>query len=258
MKDIPLPFELPSPDPTPSRPSTPPPRVSADDRQPSTPVQHTDLPLPLCGNGGSSRRAVHAAEAATLRELLNDLDRLLTVPAAPPLDDVDWRTVQRWAEEAAKGLVSRREGLKLVRQVERVLADKSHTAMLIRHANERIAQRLALAEERAAGTHWKRRDAGRRAKQPIHVDVDPAAWRQAKAVATRKGMTIGHFVGALVREAAAGGFPEVDTRGSAARLFARIDVDGATWNEFRARCNERDVSAARGVGLVVEAESARA
>ena len=71
--------------------------------------------------------------------------------------------------------------------------------MLIRHANERIAQRLALAEERAAGTHWKRRDAGRRAKQPIHVDVDPAAWRRAKATASKKGMTIGHHVGTLVR-----------------------------------------------------------
>ena len=101
MKDIPLPFELPPPDPTPTRPRASS-RVSADDDQPPTPRQHTDLPLPLCGNGGSSRRAVHAAEAATLRELLDHLDRLLSVPAAPPLDDVDWRTVQRWAEEPRK------------------------------------------------------------------------------------------------------------------------------------------------------------
>ena len=255
MKDIPHPFELPPLAYTPSRPSTHPPRVPADE-QPPTPRQHTDLPLPLCGNGGSSRRAVHAAEAATLRELLNHLDRLLTVPAAPPLDDVDWRTVQRWAEDASKGLVSRREGLKLVRQVERVLADESHTAMLIRHANERVSQRLTLAEERAAGTHWKRRDAGRRAKQPIHVDVDPAAWRRAKATAAKKGMTIGRYVGTLVRAAADRGLPEVDAYASTVRLFARVDIDKPTWDAFRARCHDREVTAARGVGLVVDAAAA--
>ena len=251
MRDIPLPFELPPPDPTPARPTRPT-RVPADE-QPPTPRQHTDLPLPLSGNGGSSRRAVHAAEAATLRELLNHLDRLLTVPAAPPLHDVDWRTVHRWAEEAAEGLVSRREGQMLVHQVERVLANRSHTAMLIRHANERIAQRLALAEERAAGTHWKRRDSGRRAKQPIHVDVDPVAWRQAKAMASKKGMTIGHYVGNLVRSAADRGVPEVDAYATTAHVFARVDVDKSTWAAFRARCHGSGVSAARGVGVVVEA-----
>jgi hypothetical protein len=61
---------------------------------------------------------VPAAEAATLRQLLDQLDQLIKVPAAPPLDDVDWRTVRRWAEEAAEGLASRREGLRLVRRVE--------------------------------------------------------------------------------------------------------------------------------------------
>lgn len=253
MNDVPLPFALPPPDTTPAKPVR---HLRAPaDRRPPTPEQHTDLPLPLCGNGGSSRRAVHAAEAATLRELLNHLDRLLTVPAAPPLDDVDWRTVQRWAEEAGRGLVSRSEGLKLVRQVERVLANESHTAMLVRHANERIAQRLALAEERAAGTHWKRRDAGRRAKQPIHVDVDPAAWRRAKATAAKNGMTIGHYVGTLVRTAADRGLPEFDAYASTVRLFARLTVDKPVWDSFRACCNVRGVTIARGVGLVVESVS---
>lgn len=250
MNDVPLPFALPPPDTTPAKPVRHL-RVPADHRPP-TPEQHTDLPLPLCGNGGSSRRAVHAAEAATLRELLDHLDRLLSVPAAPPLDDVDWRTVQRWAEEAANGLVSRREGLKLVRQVERVLADESHTAMLVRHANERIAQRLALVEERAAGTHWKRRDAGRRAKQPTHVEVDPAAWRRAKAAAARKGMTVGHYVGNLVCAAVEHDPAAVDAYASTVRLFARVDVDKTTWQEFRATCHARGVPVARGVGLLVE------
>ena len=251
MQDVPLPFELPPSGRAPSRPSRPP-RIRAD-HQPSAPRQHTDLPLPPCGNGGSVRRSVHAAEAVTLRQLLDRLDRLLVVPVAPSLDDADWRAVRRWAEEAAEGLVSRRAGLKLVRQVERVLAEQSRTALQITCANERITQRLALADERAAGTHWKRRDAGRRAKQPIHVDVDPAAWRRAKATAAKKGMTIGHYVGSLVRSGERGEVPEVDACVTTSRLFARVDVDKETWNRFKARCHERGVSAARGVGLVIEA-----
>ncbi len=230
------------------------------DLAPAPPAENhddvTDLPLPLCGNSGSSRRAVQAAEAATLRQLLDHLDRLTAVPAGPSLADTDWRAVKRWAEEAAEGLASRREGLKLVRQVESVLADESHTAMRIICANERIAQRLALAEERAAGTHWKRRDAGRRAKQPTHVDVDPAAWQRAKAVATKQGMTIGHYVGILVRSAVERGLPDVDAYSSTAHLFARIDIDKATCQAFRAACSDGHVSAARGIGLAVEGADA--
>ncbi len=212
----------------------------------------TDLPLPLCGNSGSVRRSVHAAEATTLEQLLDRLDRLLAVPAAPPLAETDWRVVRRWAEEAATGVAIRSEGLKLVRQVERVLADESRTAIQIACAQERIEQRLALANEHAAGTHWKRRDEGRRAKQPTHVDVDPAAWRRTKAAAARKGMTIGYYVGTLVREAADCGLAEVDAYATTTHLFARVDVDKPTWEAFKSRCYERGVTTARGVGLLAE------
>jgi hypothetical protein len=251
MQDVPLPFELPPSDSTPSSPSTSPTRVPADE-QPPTPGQHTDLPLPLGGNGGSSRRAPDAAEARTLGQLLDHLDRLMKVPAAPPLDDVDWRAVRRWLEEAAEALAIRRQGLKLIRDAERVLAEEWRTARQIANAKERIEQRKALAEERVAGTHWKRRDAGRRAKQPTHVDVDPAAWRQAKALASKKGMTIGHFVGTLVKRAAERGIPEVEAYATTAHLFARVDVDKSTWDAFCARCHEGGVTVARGVGRVVE------
>jgi hypothetical protein len=248
MQDVPLPFELPPPDPTPSRVA----RVPVDETPP-TPRQQTDLPLPLSGNSGSSRRLADAAEARTLAELLDLLDRLIKIPAAPPLDDVDWRTVRRWLEEAADGLTIRREGLKLIRDAERVLAEEWRTARQIANAKERIEQRKALAEERVAGTHWKRRDAGRRAKQPTHVDVDPAAWRRAKALATKNGMTIGHYVGLLVQDAVEHGLAEVDANATTAHLFARVDVDKATWDEFRALCQERGVNVARGVGVVVSA-----
>lgn len=250
MNNIPLSFELPRP--TPAKPAHHS-RASSADHQPSTPGQHTDLPLPLCGNGGSSRRAADTAEVATLEELLERLERMLAVPMAPPLASSDHREVRRWAEQAAAGMVSRREGLKLVRQIERVLADECRTFRQIVCARERIEQRRALAAERVAGTHWQRRDSGRRAKQPTHVDVDPTAWRRAKAAAARKGMTIGHYVGALVRSAAERDFPAVGAYASTTHLFARIDVDRPTWEAYKARCYDRGVSAARGVGLVVEA-----
>jgi hypothetical protein len=245
MQDVPRPFELRPPDPAPSRPSHPT-RVPVD-HEAATQDHHTDLPLPPCGNGGSARRSVHAAEAVTLEQLLDHLDRLLSVPAAPSLAEADRRAVRLWAEEAAAGVVSRTEGLKLVRQVERVLADESRTAIQVSYAKERIEQRLSLAKERAAGTHWRRRDSGRRAKQPTHVDVELAAWRRAKAAATRKGMTVGHYVGILVRSAAEHDLPEVDPYASTSRLFARVDVDKPTWDAFKARCHDQGVSAARGV-----------
>lgn len=176
--------------------------------------------------------------------------------AAPSLHGVDHRAVEQWAERAAAGLVSRREALKLVREVERLLAEERRTARQVAHAQERIEQRLKLAKERAAGTHWKRRDSGRRAKQPTHVDVDPAAWRRAKAIAAKKGTTIGHYVGTLVRSATEHDLPPVDSYASTAHLFARVDVDKPTWDAFKAHCHDQGVPAARGVGLVVEAAAA--
>lgn len=250
MLDVPLPFELPPPDATPSVASRPP-RVPCDDPT-ATPEQHTDLPLPLSGNGGSSRRTADAAEAATLELLLARLDRLLAVPAAPPLAEADYRQVRSWAERAAATLASRSEGLKLVRQVERVLAEECRTARQIGCAQERIEQRRALAQERAAGTHWQRRDGGRRANQPTHVDVDPAAWRGAKAAAAKKGMTIGYYVGVLVRSAVEHDLPVSDACATISHLFARIDVDKPTWLAFRAQCHALGVPVARGVGLLVE------
>jgi hypothetical protein len=195
---------------------------------------------------------VHAFEAATLRELLDHLDRLNKLPAAPPLHETDRRVVERWAEEAAAGIASRRTGIKLVQQVESVLSNEVTSGLRIEYAKERIAAKLVVAEEREAGTYWKRRDASRRAKQPTHVDVDPAAWRRARALASKKGMTIGHFVGTLVKRAAERGVPEVDAYATTGHVFARVDVDKPTWDAFRGCCQDRGVTIARGVGLVVE------
>lgn len=256
MNNIPLPFDLPPPDATPTKP-TPLSRVPADD-QTATPGQHTDLPLSLRGNGGSSRRAADDAEAATLEQLFEKLDRLLSIPAAPSLNDADHRAVERWSERAAAGLASRGEALKLVREVERLIADERRNARQVAYAEERIVQKLELARERAAGTHWKRRDSGRRAKQPTHVEVDPAAWRRARAEAARHGLGIGEFVGRLVaQEVLAPERGPISPLGQIlesgrARIFARLAVERAPWEMFVARSAQARLTVARHVGLVVE------
>ena len=249
MKDIPLPFKLPPP--TPAKPARPQ-RVPAD-RDSPTPEQHTDLPLSLRGNGGSGRRAGDQAEVARLEQLMEKLDRALSTPSAPSLHDVGHRAVERWAEQAAAGLVSRRAALKLVREVERLLADERRTARQLGHAEERIAQRIAVARERATGTHWKRRDSGRRAQQPTHVEVDPAAWRWGRTAAARQGVGIGELVGRLVISSEVGSFESVDEPGpSTVRLFARLAVPRARWTTFVCNSHDLGLTASRAVGILVE------
>jgi hypothetical protein len=133
-----------------------------------------------------------------------------------------------------------------------VLGDEITSRRQIEYARERVERKLAAAEDRHAGTYWKRRDASRRAKQPTHVDVDPAAWRGAKILASKKGMMIGYFVGTLVKRAADRGIPHVDAYATTAHVFARVDVDKPTWGAFGGQCQAQGVTIARAVGMVVE------
>ena len=86
---------------------------------------------------------------------------MLAVPNAPPLANSDYSDVRRWAEQAAGGLASRREGLKLVRQIERVLAEEHRTARQISCTEERIERRRLDRERRGVLRAQRRRRAGR-------------------------------------------------------------------------------------------------
>jgi hypothetical protein len=85
-----------------------------------------------------------------------------------PLHDADHRAVEPWAAAAAAGLASRRDALKLVREIERLLAEERPTARQVGHAQERIEQKLELANE-------------------------PVAWRRARALAAQQGIGVGQF-----------------------------------------------------------------
>jgi hypothetical protein len=209
------------------------------------------LPLSLRGNGGNGSSA-DASDLATIDGLLDRLDRLLRVPSAPPLADVAPRAVLQWAEEAAAALVTRREGLELVRLVESKLAEASATARSIDSAQERLEAKRHIVEERAAGTYWRRRDAGRRAQRPTQLLVDPEAWSDMKDVAARSGRTVGESVGALVTRCVADRSLELCEIAGGRATFARLVVDDDTWTRFAALCRSKGIPIRRAVGVLVE------
>ena len=224
------------------------------------------------------RQAAVATTTATpvvqaLRAAGIGLDRIVDIVTgaaeAPPLNTIDPGQVFRWADRVAKQMVDPRRA----RRLRRVVADlldaqfrldyhaAEHTRSLQRHAG--------IAAARRAGTYWRDRDARRTATRPIHVAVDPEAWQRMKLDALRRGSTLGEAVGDLVRvEVGAGGqtlgqvFGEVSpgrldrqgqpASGRRARVFARVVVEDDVWTEFKILADERRLTVARAVGLLVE------
>lgn len=191
------------------------------------------------------------------------LDRLLLVPVAPPLHDVDPQVVLRWAEAASEALLYRRERRWLVRQVLRVLEEEWATSQEIERLYDQIAAREEEQRQREEGAYWERRESGRRAQRPIRVDVDPEAWARAKGAARREGLGIGEYVGRLIAAETArrpdhtsafrGAQPGRRRGPERERFFARVAVGRDTWAEFVARSHDARITVARYVGLVVEA-----
>lgn len=216
------------------------------------PLEHcTDLPLPLSGNGGNSAPDVDTA--ARLEELVVRLDETLRVPAAPPLHELHLGTVRAWMEEAAEGLRWRRDRTAMIREADRLLHEVFRTRQTIEVLREQLTSKAAQQREKEAGTYWRRRDGGRRAQQPMHVEVDPAAWRRAKALAARQGVGIGEYVGRLIlAELRAPSRRRVPAPEATTHLFARIAIEKDEWRRFVASARELDVTVQRRVGLIVE------
>lgn len=218
------------------------------------PLEHcTDLPLSPGGNSGNSGRPDAGAAAIRLTDLLARLDEALLVPLAPPLHDADYGAVHAWVEQAADGLRWRRERTELIREVGKILHDEFRTGRTIELLRETIANRAEQHREMQDGTYWQRRDGGRRAQQPTHVEVDPAAWQRAKVVATRQGVGIGEYVGRLIiAELRAPSRRRVPAPDQTTRLFARLAVDKDDWRAFAADTREAGLTLQRRIGLLVE------
>jgi len=102
----------------------------------------------------------------------------------------------------------------------------------------------------------------RRPNRPVHVEVDPEAWDTVKRDAMLRQVFVGRAVAALVSSSVDDGIPAAGraaTRagqtGRRARRFARLFLDDDTWARLRARALDADVTSARAIGLVVEAEA---
>lgn len=221
--------------------------------------QCTDLPCPLCGNGGNPV----GGSLATLDEVRQLLDLADRVVPAPPLAE-DPESVRRWIDAATAALVSRREAIRLARGVERILDEHWETTMWIDRQREVLARREAQHQAKADGRYWKEREAGRRAQQPTHVEVDAAAWKLLKAKAAAQGRTVGTLVGHLIvkeiygcgdgqnRSSLRGRRAEEEPQGGQAKLFARLEISKERWQQFRSIAALRGINVARYVGLIVE------
>lgn len=162
--------------------------------------------------------------------------------------------MRAWVDEAAEGLRWRRDRTELIRAVDKLLHDDFRTARTAELLREQIDAQIEREREMAAGTYWQRRDGRRRAQQPTHVDVDPAAWQRAKALATNQGVGIGEYVGRLVAaEVRAPSRRYVPPSPQTQRLFARLAVEKDVWRTFVASAHELGLSVSRRVGLLAEA-----
>ncbi|MDP8975469.1 MAG: hypothetical protein M3N28_03720 [Actinomycetota bacterium] len=189
-------------------------------------------------------------------------DRL--VPA-PPLSDVDPAAVRKWVTDATAGLISLREAIRLAGAVERILDEHCQTSMWLDRQRELLRQREAQRQAKTDGRYWRERDAGRRAQQPTHVEVDPDAWNALKAKSTAQNRRVGTLVGYLVSREVdrcegkeqlsplPPGRPGEEPQGRRAKRFARLEVSKARWQQFRALATQRHITVARYVGILVEA-----
>lgn len=223
-------------------------------RSDAQPPKHcTDLPLPPCGNSGSRHPKASDRTEPVAEQLLAALDEALVVPVAPPLHEMDWRVVESWVEEAARGILFRRDRMRLVRQAMRAVHEERRTARQIGYLREQVEQQEARRRARAAPDYWARRERGRRAQQPAHVDVETDAWRRAKALAARQGVGIGEYVGRLVvAELRAPSRRIVEAPTETTRLFVRLAVEKDQWREFVASARDAGLTVSRRLGLLVE------
>ncbi|MBA3652629.1 MAG: hypothetical protein H0W70_00385 [Actinobacteria bacterium] len=189
-------------------------------------------------------------------ELMIALDEALLIPDGPPLHELDPQAVLDWAQAAARGLTFRRDRVRLVRQLLRVLDDEWRSAYAADLLRLQIETRERDRLDRVQGTFWRRRDNFRAAQQPTHVVVDIEAWRRAKAAALCRNTTVGVIVGEVV--AAEVVRPRMRDRPAAVgnseiRLFARLAVEKETWVVLRSLAAGNRMAVERFVGTLVEA-----
>ncbi len=177
----------------------------------------TDLPVPLCGTGGS---------------------------------------INETAMPCERGLVSRREQRLLATAIHRALSAEFHSRRhieSIRRSMERAAIREA---DKDAGLYWASREAARTAQRTARIAVDPVAWEKFKRRAERQGTTVGELLERLAPPTDATAHDAIATPkpidGGRRVLFVRIAIDDDAWLELRHLARAAGCTIARYLGLIVE------
>lgn len=206
------------------------------------------------GNVGSCQ----SCSPADPTELLREAAALLQ-PRPRPRPANDDLEALRAAREETRQRIDEAWGLALAAAD---LADAEWDERVLRRRVQRqlgaLQRRARIEEQRAAGGMYAREV--RTPNRPTHVEVEPEAWSVVKQRAFERGLLVGTAVAELVERTAEHGFTgqrNPQQPRSATHRFARLFVDDETWRAFRARAVEAEVTVARLVGLVVEAEGHR-
>ncbi|MGD9753796.1 MAG: hypothetical protein AB7W59_22595 [Acidimicrobiia bacterium] len=205
----------------------------------------TDLPVPLRGTGGSINGPCERCPFILL-------DAALAAVPVPPLNDVTWGAAYRWLAQVEAGLTLRRERRMLASAVERALSEEYRSRRHIESIRRSMERRSLYQTERAAGTHWQRRDAGRASKRPARVEVDPDAWERFKAKAAAAGTTAGERLGHLATEPSGTRSAAKPTTAARRTLFLRIAIEDDAWQHFAQSGDDEGTTAARRLGQLVE------
>lgn len=228
----------------------------------------TDLPLPLCGNGGNHVPTAPTSELAEAEEVLALLDEAQETLPRPPLDVLRAAAVKEWVELVNTRLLFREDRRRLAREAMRVLEDDLRADLAAERLRRQAEHQEVVRRAKEAGNYWADRDRRRKAQQPTHVEVDLAAWMALKAQALGRGRSLGESVGYLVHAEVVrcrgrplprlSGDQRAPSRaGRRAKLFARLAVGKPTWHEFRGLAAQRRLTVARYVGVLVEAKVTR-
>lgn len=226
----------------------------------------TDLPLPLRGNGGNHVPVAPASELAEAEEVLALLDEAQEPLPRPPLDVLRAAAVKEWVELVNKRLLFREDRRQLAQEAMRALDDDLRADLAAERLRRQAERQDAVHRAKEAGTYWVDRDRRRKAQQPTHVEVDPAAWMALRAQFLGRGRSLGESVGYLVHAEVvrcsrrpqlprlSSDRREPSPAGRRAKLFARLAVGKPTWHEFRELAAHREITVARYVGVLVEAK----
>lgn len=151
------------------------------------------------------------------------------------------------------------ETARIYRELFAEWEDEQHGRVVLWEAQQ-AAERAARRSEhrRAAAARRSRPRVDRRSpNRPTRVEVHPEAWDVLKRQAIKKQTPLAATVGTLLVFAPLPNSAASESSDGIVKRFARLFIEDDDWLDVRERAVRLDVSTARLVGLIVEAEARR-